>query len=171
MRSAKRRWQLLLKLGSILVAASVMPRSPLVEPIHAASAAMRLKVDLSERRLYVIEGGEVVRTYGVAIGMPRYPTPTGHFWTGRIDWNPAWNPPDSPWARNKRPRAPGEPGNPMQGVKIYFREPTYFIHGTNNPGSIGRAASHGCLRMTEGDAISLARRISKRGSVSLVIQH
>jgi lipoprotein-anchoring transpeptidase ErfK/SrfK len=59
----------------------------------------------------------------------------------------------------------------MQGVKIYFREPAYFIHGTNDPGSIGRAASHGCLRMQVGAAKSLARRIQKYGSVPMVIQH
>jgi lipoprotein-anchoring transpeptidase ErfK/SrfK len=59
----------------------------------------------------------------------------------------------------------------MQGVKIYFRAPDYYIHGTNNPGSIGSAASHGCLRMTEGDAKALARRIQKAGGgVPLVIR-
>jgi lipoprotein-anchoring transpeptidase ErfK/SrfK len=132
---------------------------------------MRLKVDLSDRRLYVIEGGEVVQSYGVAIGTRRYPTPTGHFRTGRIVWNPGWVPPNREWARGERPRSPGDPANPMQGVKIYFREPAYFIHGTNDPGSIGSAASHGCLRMRVGDAMSLARQIRKHGSVPLVIQH
>lgn len=59
----------------------------------------------------------------------------------------------------------------MQGVKIYFKAPDYYIHGTNNPGSIGSAASHGCLRMTEGDAKALARRIQKAGgSVPLLIR-
>ena len=129
-----------------------------------------LRVDLSERTLKVIEDGDVVRTYGVAVGTRKHPTPTGRFRTGRIDWNPRWVPPPSEWARKFRPRAPGDPRNPMQGVKIYFREPWYFIHGTNDPGSIGTAASHGCIRMRTKDAKSLARRISKHGSVVLVIQ-
>jgi lipoprotein-anchoring transpeptidase ErfK/SrfK len=51
----------------------------------------------------------------------------------------------------------------MQGVKIYFRAPWYYIHGTNDPGSIGEAASRGCLRMTPGAATSLARRIQRAG--------
>jgi lipoprotein-anchoring transpeptidase ErfK/SrfK len=59
----------------------------------------------------------------------------------------------------------------MQGVKIYFKAPYYYIHGTNSPGSIGSAASHGCLRMRTKDAKALARRISKHGSVLLVIEH
>ena len=166
MRIAKRRCQLLLALAWILVAPVISGSSAV-----AASTPMRLKVDLSERCLYVIQGNEVVRTYGVAVGRRKYPTPTGSFWTGRIDWNPAWKPPNSPWARNKRPRRPGDPANPMQGVKIFFREPTFFIHGTNNPGSIGTASSHGCVRMTKGDAIDLAKRIVRWGSVPLVIQH
>jgi lipoprotein-anchoring transpeptidase ErfK/SrfK len=51
----------------------------------------------------------------------------------------------------------------MRGVKIFFRAPDYFIHGTNAPGSIGEAASHGCIRMTEADATNLARRIERAG--------
>jgi lipoprotein-anchoring transpeptidase ErfK/SrfK len=129
-----------------------------------------LKVDLSERVLRVVEDGEVVRTYGVAVGTRKHPTPTGTYRTGRIVWNPRWVPPPSEWARRLKARAGGDPRNPMQGVKIYFREPWYFIHGTNNPESIGSAASHGCLRMRTKDAKALARRISEHGSVQLIIQ-
>jgi lipoprotein-anchoring transpeptidase ErfK/SrfK len=58
----------------------------------------------------------------------------------------------------------------MQGVKIYFKAPYYFIHGTNDPGSIGEAASHGCIRMTAEDAMALAHRIEDAGgSVPLEI--
>jgi L,D-transpeptidase ErfK/SrfK len=134
-------------------------------------AAMSLKVDLSNRELYVIENGDVVRTYGVAVGSRKHPTPTGRYWTGRIIWNPRWVPPPSKWARKLKARAPGDPRNPMQGVKIYFREPWFYIHGTNAPGSIGSASSHGCIRMRTRDAKRLAKRISEHGSVLLVIQH
>ena len=59
----------------------------------------------------------------------------------------------------------------MQAVKIYFRAPYYFIHGTNDPDSIGEAASHGCLRMTPEDATSLAHRIERAGGgVPLIIK-
>jgi lipoprotein-anchoring transpeptidase ErfK/SrfK len=121
--------------------------------------------------MYVTEGGEVVNTYRVAVGRPSNPTPTGTYQTGRIVWNPSWRPPPRDWARNLKPREAGDPRNPMQGVKIYFREPWYFIHGTNDPGSIGSAASRGCLRMRRDDAVELARLIENNGgSASLVIQ-
>jgi lipoprotein-anchoring transpeptidase ErfK/SrfK len=132
---------------------------------------LELRVDLSERRLYVHEAGELVETYGVAVGRASNPTPTGTFRTGRIEWNPRWVPPPREWARKLKPRAPGDPRNPMQGVKIYFREPWYYIHGTNDPGSIGTAASRGCLRMRSGDAKALARLIERNGgSAPLVIR-
>ena len=131
---------------------------------------VRLEVSLSARELSVVENGEVVRTYSIAVGQPRHPTPTGRFRTGDIVWNPSWRPPDVDWARDETYQPPGAPANPMQGVKIYFQAPDYFIHGTNDPDSIGEAASHGCIRMTASDAIHLARRIIRAGgSVALII--
>jgi lipoprotein-anchoring transpeptidase ErfK/SrfK len=128
-----------------------------------SAPAMRLEVSIAARRLSVIENGRVVKTYAVAVGRASNPTPRGSFRTGQIVWNPWWKPPLTWWARKKKPQPPGDPDNPMQGVKIYFRAPDYYIHGTNDPASIGRAASRGCIRMTPGDAKNLARRIRKAG--------
>lgn len=125
--------------------------------------AMQLRVSIANRTLKVIQNGDVVKTYNVAVGRPANPTPRGSFRTGRIVWNPWWRPPKVPWARNKKPQPPGDPDNPMQGVKIYFKAPDYYIHGTNDPASIGRAASRGCIRMRESDAKNLARRIQRAG--------
>src|SRR5215210_1414764 len=150
------------RFGALLVIAPIIPALFLWSPLRRSSEAappLRLEVNLSSRELKVIENGRVSRTYGVAVGKPGHPTPKGSFRTGSIDWNPSWTPPDAPWAKNKKPQPPGAPSNPIQGVKIYFRAPDYYIHGTNAPGSIGEAASHGCIRMTESDATSLARRI------------
>jgi lipoprotein-anchoring transpeptidase ErfK/SrfK len=140
-------------------------------PASGIKPQMRLVADLSDREMRVIEDGSIVQRYGIAVGRKGHETPTGEFRTGEIVWNPAWRPPPTDWARNKTYQPPGAAANPMQGVKIYFRAPYYFIHGTNNPDSIGEAASHGCIRMTEDDAVALAKRIERAGgSVSLVIQ-
>jgi len=167
MRMSNRRWAILALLVLFPVIAAIVSRPMITRYLDPP---MHLKVDLSERVLRVYEDGEVVQTYGVAIGTAKHPTPTGTFRTGRIEWNPRWVPPNSPWARGEIPREPGDPANPMQGVKIYFKEPAYYIHGTNAPSSIGTAASHGCLRMEASEAKALARRIQKHGSVRLVIQ-
>jgi lipoprotein-anchoring transpeptidase ErfK/SrfK len=169
MRHSRHYLQLAFFLVAIPIIATVLFRYDILSFL-GQGPGMELRVDLSARRLRVVEDGKTVHTYPIAVGRPSNPTPTGRFRTGRIEWNPSWNPPNSPWARGMKPRAPGDPKNPMRGVKIYFREPAYYIHGTNDPASIGQAASRGCIRMTEGDAISLARRIERAGgSVPLII--
>ena len=155
----------MISIGIVITAVTVHDRSRLVSGNN-----LSLKVDLSNREMYLIENGEVVRTYGVAVGSRKHPPPTGRYWTGRIVWNPRWVPPPSKWARKLKARAAGDPRNPMQGVKIYFREPWFYIHGTNAPGSIGTASSHGCIRMRTRDAKRLAKTISRHGSVLLIIQ-
>lgn len=170
MQISKRRLRPALFLIAIPVIGLVLSSTYLMTRVRADAPSARLTVDLSERKMSVYENGEVVRTYPVAVGRASNPTPQGSFRTGRIVWNPGWNPPNSEWARGEKPRAHGDPKNPMRGVKIYFREPAYFIHGTNDPGSIGSAASRGCIRMREADAKSLARWIeSNGGSVPLKI--
>ena len=161
-----RRW----RIGTLASLVPILPLALLWSYLHIDNSPTRIVVNLSSRELSVVEDGDVVVTYGVAVGRPSHPTPTGRFQTGDIVWNPSWTPPPTGWARNKRYQPPGAAANPMQGVKIYFRAPYYYIHGTNNPGSIGEAASHGCIRMTEDDAVALARRIERAGgSVPMLI--
>jgi lipoprotein-anchoring transpeptidase ErfK/SrfK len=150
--------------AALLIAgiAFVENRPPDVSEVAEVSfddAALRLRIDISERKLHVEKNGESVATYGIAVGTGNHPTPQGSFSIRRMVWNPRWVPPDSEWARDEKPRGPGDPKNPMGRVKIFFREPTYYIHGTNAEGSIGRAASHGCVRMRNADAIELARTL------------
>jgi lipoprotein-anchoring transpeptidase ErfK/SrfK len=131
--------------------------------VSAAAPSLRLTADLSNRKLYIEEHDEVVLSFPIAIGLPQHPTPTGSFLIRRIVWNPSWVPPDEKWARRDRPRAPGDPYNPMRLVKIYFRPPDYYIHGTPYVGSLGKAASHGCLRMDPVDAAEVAQYVMEHG--------
>jgi lipoprotein-anchoring transpeptidase ErfK/SrfK len=128
-----------------------------------AAPSLRLTADLSARKLYVEEHDQVVLSFPIAIGLPQHPTPTGSFLIRKIVWNPAWVPPDKKWARRDRPRAPGDPYNPMRLVKIFFRPPDYYIHGTPYVGSLGTAASHGCLRMDPVDAAEVAQYVMEHG--------
>jgi lipoprotein-anchoring transpeptidase ErfK/SrfK len=129
----------------------------------AAAPSLRLTASLSERKLYVEEHDQVVLSFPIAIGLPQHPTPTGSFLIRRIVWNPSWVPPDKKWARRDRPRAAGDPYNPMRLVKIFFRPPDYYIHGTPYVGSLGKAASHGCIRMDPVDAAEVAQYVMEHG--------
>jgi murein L,D-transpeptidase YcbB/YkuD len=144
---------------------------PLIALMWAARGSipaegLRLTASLSARTLTVRRGGETVKVYDIAVGTGRHPTPTGSYAIRRIVWNPAWVPPDSKWAEGKKPQGPGEPDNPMRTVKLFFREPTFYIHGTDAVGSLGRAASHGCLRMDPNDAGELGLMVMENGGVS-----
>ena len=122
----------------------------------------RIMVSLSDRKLTIIDG-EDTQTYGVAVGRDSKPTPTGNFKIRKIVWNPAWVPPDEKWAKGKAPQPPGAAKNPMKLVKIFFKEPDYYIHGTGEVESLGEAASHGCLRMDPDDAYQVAKYLMDHG--------
>jgi lipoprotein-anchoring transpeptidase ErfK/SrfK len=128
-----------------------------------AVAELRLEVDLSDRELRVLEDGETIDRFPVSIGEEKYPTPEGNFTIRKVIWNPAWVPPDSKWARGKTPKPPGHPENPMKRVKMFFKEPDYYIHGTGAEDSLGKAESHGCLRMSPEDVTRLAQLVMEHG--------
>jgi lipoprotein-anchoring transpeptidase ErfK/SrfK len=129
-----------------------------------ASGPLTLRASIGARELYVERGGTVVKTYKVAVGKPGHATPQGSFSVRRIVWNPGWvPPPNARWARGKTAKSPGQKGNPMKVVKIFFKQPDYFIHGTGEVESLGKAASHGCLRMEPWEAAELAQMIMAHG--------
>jgi len=133
-------------------------------PYPAADAPIALTANLGARILTVMSGDEKVKTYAVAVGQEEYPTPPGTYMIRKIVWNPSWHPPpDAKWAQGKTAKGPGDPGNPMKVVKIFFKEPDYYIHGTDDVESLGDAASHGCLRMAPDDVADLAKFVMEHG--------
>lgn len=125
-------------------------------PTRDPDAPLWLRASLRSRKLMVMKGDSLVKEYDVAVGNPNYPTPPGSYTVRKLIWNPAWVPPDSKWARGHKPTPPGAKDNPMKMVKIFFREPDYYIHGTGALASLGEAESHGCLRMDPNEAGEVA---------------
>lgn len=136
---------------SLPVAAVVLP------------APLTLSASIGARILTVRVGDSVAATYAVSVGADGHPTPTGTFTIRRLIWNPRWVPPKEPWARGKTAKEPGDPANPMQTVKIFFREPDYYIHGTPAVESLGEAASKGCLRMDPQEVADVAKWVMDHG--------
>ena len=135
------------------------------QAVQAVQAALPLSLHASigARILTVRMGDSVVATHAVAVGADGHATPTGTFQIKRLIWNPRWVPPKEPWARGKTAKEPGDPDNPMQTVKIFFREPDYYIHGTPAVESLGKAASKGCLRMDPREVADVARWVMEHG--------
>ncbi|MGI9539197.1 MAG: L,D-transpeptidase family protein, partial [Miltoncostaeaceae bacterium] len=124
-------------------------RLPITGRVDAATRdAMvgRIVVNLTQKKLRLVRDGRVVKTFGVAIGTAAHPSPVGSYAITDLQTNPAWFPPDSPWAAGLGPIPPG-PGNPLGTRWIGTSAPAIGIHGTYADSSIGTAASHGCIRM------------------------
>ena len=126
---------------------------------RTGAARLGLVVNVPAFRLDVFEDSLLTRTFNVAVGMPAFPTPRGSFAITSIEWNPWWFPPPAEWAAEESITPPG-PSNPMGRVKLFFRT-YYFFHGTPLETSLGQAASHGCVRMANADAIALARLVQR----------
>lgn len=128
-----------------------------------AEGPLSLRVDLTSNMLYVYQGDKEKSSYVVSPGKDAHPTPRGDFRIRKLVWNPPWVPPDEEWAKNKTPKPAGHPQNPMKVVKIFFKEPDYYIHGTSEVDKLGMPASHGCLRMSPEDAGEVARWLMEHG--------
>jgi lipoprotein-anchoring transpeptidase ErfK/SrfK len=121
-------------------------------------------VDTGERYLYFIDAPNHALRYGIAVGKD------GFQWDGLLkvskkkQW-PDWRPPPEMIAREKKKGrnlpdvVPGGPGNPLGARAIYLGYTQYRIHGTNQPKSIGKAASSGCFRMLNEHVIDLYDRV------------
>ena len=118
-------------------------------------------VSLSRLRLYLYRGDKLVKSYPVATGQPAYPTPTGTFSIVNMKKDPTWLPPNSDWAKNATPIAPGT-DNPLGTRWMGTSAPGVGMLGVppDEDGTIGTYASHGCIRMHNWDAIDLFSRVA-----------
>ena len=120
-----------------------------------------ITIDRSSFRLRLFKRLRFAKGYGVAVGQPAYPTPTGLFSIQSKQVNPTWTAPNSPWAGEMAGQqvAGGAADNPLKARWMGVNG-AVGIHGTGQPWSIGTRASHGCIRMTVPDVIDLFRRVS-----------
>lgn len=124
---------------------------------------LRFEVDIASRLVRVIDGADTVAVHPVAVGSAEWPTRTGEWTIGQVVLNPEWIPPDESWAEEREGRQPGDPANPLGRAQLVYDLPR-SIHGTNNPESIGKAVSHGSIRVTNEVALSLAQLLIVRTS-------
>jgi L,D-transpeptidase ErfK/SrfK len=131
-----------------------------------------LVVNIPEMRLYdfgVKEGPEVL---AVAIGDAVDPTLVGEFRVGRKRIDPEWRVPKSILAEKPElpPVVPPGPDNPLGSRWMTIGNTSYGLHGTNVRWSIGRIATHGCVRLYEEDVVRLYDRVREGTRLQLVYQ-
>jgi lipoprotein-anchoring transpeptidase ErfK/SrfK len=111
----------------------------------------QIVVSILDRKLALIEDDDVVKVYTVSVGKASTPSPAGEFQiTNRVV---------SPTYYHPGVVIPAGPENPLGTRWIGLSKKGFGIHGTNEPRSIGRAASHGCIRMRRADVEDLFARI------------
>ncbi|NOJ41685.1 L,D-transpeptidase [Bradyrhizobium australiense] len=131
-----------------------------VVPFGTTEAPGTIIIDTGNTTLYYVLGqGRAIR-YGVGVGRE------GFTWAGvqtisrKAEW-PDWYPPPEMIAR--QPYLPrfmaGGPGNPLGARAMYLGTSQYRIHGTNDPSTIGKFVSSGCIRLTNEDVIDLFNRV------------
>ena len=121
-------------------------------------------IDTRENLLYLVEEGGKARRYGVGTGKPGFEWAGSHKVTRKAEW-PEWRPPAEMIAREKEKgrvlpaHMKGGVENPLGARALYLGSTLYRIHGTNQPWTIGRAVSSGCIRMRNEDVTELYERV------------
>jgi lipoprotein-anchoring transpeptidase ErfK/SrfK len=119
-----------------------------------------LVVSKSKFTVRLYKNLKFVKSYGIAIGAPGHDTPEGTFHVQNKQVDPVWSVPNSPWAGELAGTsvAGGTAANPLKARWMGVTDGVGF-HGTSDDGSIGSAASHGCMRMHVSDVIDLYPRV------------
>ncbi len=144
-----------------------LPLEPIQPKLTSAKYGPIVVIRRGSKQLSLYNGPSLVRTFGVATGQSKYPTPLGTFEIVSMQRNPWWLPPDSNWAKDAKPIPPG-PGNPLGTRWMGLTAPGVGIHGTPDASSIGYSASHGCIRMRIPDAESLFTSVDTGTPVFIV---
>jgi L,D-transpeptidase ErfK/SrfK len=131
-----------------------------------------LVINIPEMRLYDFRREGAPEIFAVAVGDAEDPTPVGSFSVGEKREDPAWTVPAS--IRAEKPDLPAVvppgPDNPLGSRWMTVGSTSYGIHGTNVKWSIGRIATHGCVRLYEDDMERLYERTPRGTPLQFVYQ-
>lgn len=150
--------------AAVVFAVHAIGQTVIHQPLQPTVAAPKrvIVVSLEDRKLALVEDGQVKKVYSVAVGKPSTPSPTGTFTIERRVVNPTYS-------HNGKTVLPG-PGNPVGTRWMGLSKHGYGIHGTNEPKSIGKAASHGCIRMARTDLEEFYALVAEGDTVELIGQ-
>jgi lipoprotein-anchoring transpeptidase ErfK/SrfK len=122
-----------------------------------AESTVRLVVRLSQRKVYVYQGEQILASYPIAVGKAGWETPKGEFKVFLMEKNPVFKS-----FKSGRIIPPG-PDNPLgvRWIGVWTDGKTQLgFHGTNQPELVGQAVSHGCMRMLNKDVVSLYEKVT-----------
>ena len=137
----------------------------------AAPASIDIKIDAKTNMLGVFRGNKLIAGYPVTIGSAHMASPVGEWKVRRITKMPTFGYDKEMLQHGRRSGnfhlLPPGPRNPVGVMWIALNKKGMGIHGTNEPDSTGRAASHGCIRLANWDVVRLATKIKPGDNVSI----
>ena len=138
---------------------------------ETASAPIVIKIDTKTNMLGIFQGEQLIAAYPVTIGSAHLASPIGEWKVRRITKMPTFRYDKEMLQHGKRSGnfhlLPPGPRNPVGVMWIALNKKGIGMHGTNEPDSIGRAASHGCIRLANWDVVRLATKIKPGDNVSI----
>jgi lipoprotein-anchoring transpeptidase ErfK/SrfK len=147
-----------------------VPTTALVAKVTTANIGKAILVVIHERNLYLYSGAAVQKKIRCAVGQSRYPTPTGTWKIVKKVANPVWHNPWDAWSRKMPAVIRSGRNNPLGTRALYLNAPGIRIHGipASENSSIGHAASHGCIRLKNSNAVILFPLVSVGTPVYIV---
>ena len=139
------------QVGWQLAVVALVAGRAIAQAREAQPVERRIVISVPDRKLAVVENGSVVKVYPVAVGAEVSPSPTGTFKVVTRVTNPTYY--------HAGKVIPAGKQNPLGSRWMGLDRKSYGIHGTNQPKSIGKAASHGCIRMAHADIEELFDRV------------
>ena len=130
--------------------------------IKVPKVTFSIVVDKSQKFLMLKADGEIFKTYAIATGKEKTPTPVGKFTVITKIVDPPW------YQLNGKMIPAGDPANQLGSRWLGLSKPSYGIHGTIDPSSIGRNATEGCIRMKNSDVEELFSIIPEGTEVVIV---
>ena len=147
------------KLAAVLAIAAFEAQAQESGKTAGAPERRKIVISLADRKLVLYEGEHALRVYDVAVGKRSTPSPQGKFAIINRVPNPTWYGPAGV--------VPPGKSNPLGSRWMGLSVKGYGIHGTNVPSSIGKAASHGCIRMRKQDLEELFEMVTVGTTVEL----
>lgn len=140
-------WMRGLLLAALSLALVLPSAAQTAKPAGVDRVKRVVVVSIPDRKLAVLEDGEVIASFPIAVGAVASPSPTGEFQIVSRVANPTYYKPGTV--------IPAGKDNPVGTRWLGLSQKGYGIHGTNVPKSVGHAASHGCIRLRNHDVEQL----------------
>ena len=142
-----------------LITPSALAQNPSDAAPSVARAQRQVIVSVPDRKLVVMQDGAVLRVFEVAVGADVSPSPSGTFEIVTRLTEPTYY--------HAGVVIPPGSNNPLGPRWVGLNKKGYGIHGTNAPGSIGKAASHGCIRMRNRDIVQFFAMVGVGDTVEI----